>query len=250
MAKLGGESTELLQISGDERARVARTALLFSRRRSRALPADHAAHLRRAELPAGAALPSRTRPAEARPYPAPHSARTADESATRRPACEQRRQSLAPQHTSRASCFQYLRCVRDLLRAIPRRNPRHRAASEAAKQHVADPSPPRLLHSPRFLPSSRILAASPALPVPQRANRRQQPSRWKSPLLSLALPSRSMSHPHHQTSTKSRISSTSHLTSRFAAMSPRKQNASPRISKRRSPPTIYPSRRHLENLRA
>jgi DNA polymerase-3 subunit gamma/tau len=30
MAKLGGESTELLQISGDERARVARTALLFS----------------------------------------------------------------------------------------------------------------------------------------------------------------------------------------------------------------------------
>jgi DNA polymerase-3 subunit gamma/tau len=30
MAKLGGEQTELLQISGDERARVARTALLFS----------------------------------------------------------------------------------------------------------------------------------------------------------------------------------------------------------------------------
>ncbi len=30
MSKLGGESTELLQISGDERARVARTALLFS----------------------------------------------------------------------------------------------------------------------------------------------------------------------------------------------------------------------------
>jgi DNA polymerase III subunit gamma/tau len=30
MAKLGGESTELLQISGDERSRVARTALLFS----------------------------------------------------------------------------------------------------------------------------------------------------------------------------------------------------------------------------
>jgi DNA polymerase III subunit gamma/tau len=30
MAKLGGESTELLQISGDERTRVARTALLFS----------------------------------------------------------------------------------------------------------------------------------------------------------------------------------------------------------------------------
>src|ERR1700747_356529 len=30
MAKLGGESTELPQISGDERARVARTALLFS----------------------------------------------------------------------------------------------------------------------------------------------------------------------------------------------------------------------------
>jgi DNA polymerase-3 subunit gamma/tau len=30
MAKLGGESTELLQISEDERARVARTALLFS----------------------------------------------------------------------------------------------------------------------------------------------------------------------------------------------------------------------------
>jgi DNA polymerase-3 subunit gamma/tau len=30
MSKLGGESTELLQISGDERARVARTAMLFS----------------------------------------------------------------------------------------------------------------------------------------------------------------------------------------------------------------------------
>jgi DNA polymerase-3 subunit gamma/tau len=30
MAKLGGEQTELLQISGDERARAARTALLFS----------------------------------------------------------------------------------------------------------------------------------------------------------------------------------------------------------------------------
>jgi DNA polymerase-3 subunit gamma/tau len=30
MSKLGGDSTELLQISGDERARVARTALLFS----------------------------------------------------------------------------------------------------------------------------------------------------------------------------------------------------------------------------
>jgi DNA polymerase-3 subunit gamma/tau len=30
MAKLGGEQTELLQISGDERARVARTALLFT----------------------------------------------------------------------------------------------------------------------------------------------------------------------------------------------------------------------------
>ena len=30
MAKLGGEETELLQISGDERARAARTALLFT----------------------------------------------------------------------------------------------------------------------------------------------------------------------------------------------------------------------------
>ncbi len=30
MAKLGGEQTELLQISGDERARAARTALLFT----------------------------------------------------------------------------------------------------------------------------------------------------------------------------------------------------------------------------
>jgi DNA polymerase-3 subunit gamma/tau len=30
LSKLGGESTELLQISGDERARVARTAMLFS----------------------------------------------------------------------------------------------------------------------------------------------------------------------------------------------------------------------------
>ena len=30
MAKLGGEQTELLQISADERARAARTALLFS----------------------------------------------------------------------------------------------------------------------------------------------------------------------------------------------------------------------------
>jgi len=32
MAKLGGEKTELLQISGDERARAARTALLFNER--------------------------------------------------------------------------------------------------------------------------------------------------------------------------------------------------------------------------
>ena len=30
MAKIGGEQTELLQISGDERARAARTALLFT----------------------------------------------------------------------------------------------------------------------------------------------------------------------------------------------------------------------------
>src|SRR5208337_507004 len=30
MAKLGGEQTELLQISGDERARAARSAMLYS----------------------------------------------------------------------------------------------------------------------------------------------------------------------------------------------------------------------------
>ena len=65
MAKLGGEQTELLQISGDERARAARTALLFHRRRADAQSADCAAHLRRSELPPGAALPPGTGPAEA-----------------------------------------------------------------------------------------------------------------------------------------------------------------------------------------
>ncbi len=45
MAKMGGEPTELLQISADERARAARTALLVQRRRPHALPANHAAHV-------------------------------------------------------------------------------------------------------------------------------------------------------------------------------------------------------------
>ena len=67
MAKLGGEQTELLQISADERARAARTALLFTRRGADAKLADRAAHLRRFELPAGAAVPPGAGTAEADP---------------------------------------------------------------------------------------------------------------------------------------------------------------------------------------
>jgi len=46
MAKLGGEQTELLQISGDERARAVRTALLFTEERY-AQPQIVLRHLRR-----------------------------------------------------------------------------------------------------------------------------------------------------------------------------------------------------------
>ena len=74
MAKLGGEQTELLQISGDERARAARTALLFTEEETDPQPADRAAHLRRSELSPGAALPFGTWAAEADSRAAPAAA--------------------------------------------------------------------------------------------------------------------------------------------------------------------------------
>jgi len=70
MARLGGEHTELLQISGDERARAARTALLFTEEDLTRQSADRPAHIRRSELPARTAFPPRTGPAQADSCPA------------------------------------------------------------------------------------------------------------------------------------------------------------------------------------
>ena len=64
VAKIAGADSSLLQISSDERQRVARVAELFERRRSGAASADHAAHAQRTRLPAGTALPSGTGPVE------------------------------------------------------------------------------------------------------------------------------------------------------------------------------------------
>jgi len=50
MAKLGGEQTELLQISDDERARAARTGASVYRRGDRPQSANRPAHLRRSEF--------------------------------------------------------------------------------------------------------------------------------------------------------------------------------------------------------
>ncbi len=45
MAKLGGEQTELLQISADERARATRTALLFTEEGAHAQSANRSPHI-------------------------------------------------------------------------------------------------------------------------------------------------------------------------------------------------------------
>ena len=65
VAKVAGGDSPLLQISSDERARVGARGRAFQRRGPGALSADHAAHPRRTRLQAGAALSSRTGPAEA-----------------------------------------------------------------------------------------------------------------------------------------------------------------------------------------
>ena len=180
--------------------RTHRIALLG--RRNHAQPADHAAHLRRSELPAGAALPSRARTAEAGSCPAPHSPRTADESATRRPACGQLRQSLTPQHTSRASCFQYLRCVRTFsaqFRAATRTpaQRRQRRGSTRRIRRLLDSATThvfslRVGYSPQIRPfrlrSDRTADSSPAVGSPR-------PCHWHSGRARRA-------HPHHQTSTR------------------------------------------------
>jgi DNA polymerase III gamma/tau subunit len=77
MAKLGGEQTELLQISGDERARAARTALLFTeeeltRNLQIVLRTFDDLNYRQEQR-----FHPRTRPAQAHPRPAPASARRA-----------------------------------------------------------------------------------------------------------------------------------------------------------------------------
>ncbi len=178
MSKLGGESTELLQISGDERARVARTALLFSEEdlarflqimlRSfdelnyRQEPRFHLelgllklVHTQRlipleqilSQLPGGqlASAPRATPLALARPCPA--TARHA-----------QPRPRALPLHPR--------------LSEMPLRSPRRRAASPARKQHVADRSrPPPHQRSPASRPSSPTHAASPDHPALRRQQR-------------------------------------------------------------------------------
>ena len=151
MAKLGGESTELLQISADERARAARTACSSAKKISRASCRSCCARFddlnyrqeQRFHLELGLLKLVHAQ----RLIPA----RTADESATRRPACGQRRQSLTPQHTSRASCFQYLRCVRTFsAHSAPQpAPPRSVASTEAARGgSVASSTPPQPTFSP------------------------------------------------------------------------------------------------------
>ena len=58
VAKVAGSDTHVLQISTDERERVATRGGSVQRGGPRALPANHAAHAQRPELQAGAALPS------------------------------------------------------------------------------------------------------------------------------------------------------------------------------------------------
>ena len=65
MAKLGGEKTELLQISGDERARAARIGAAVYRRGDRPQPADHAQHVRPSQRDPGTSFPPRTGNAQA-----------------------------------------------------------------------------------------------------------------------------------------------------------------------------------------
>ena len=57
VAKVAGADSSLLQISSDERARVARIAEIVQRRRFGAASANHAAHAWRTRIPPGAALP-------------------------------------------------------------------------------------------------------------------------------------------------------------------------------------------------
>ncbi len=65
MAKIGGEQTELLQISARRTRPRSTHGDAVHRRRDHTQPADHAAHLRRSELPTGAALPPGAGAAEA-----------------------------------------------------------------------------------------------------------------------------------------------------------------------------------------
>ena len=59
VAKIAGKDSALLQISEDERKRAARIAELVQRRGSGAAFPNHAAHARRAGIPAGSTLPPR-----------------------------------------------------------------------------------------------------------------------------------------------------------------------------------------------
>ena len=115
MAKLGGEQTELLQISADERARAARTALLFTEEEITRNLQIVLTHLRRSELTPGAALPPGTGTAEAGACAAAAAARGIAErrGERRRGAVSLRRLQVRPQrlpgrvvrHAAGERCF-------------------------------------------------------------------------------------------------------------------------------------------------
>ena len=164
MAKLGGESTELLQISDDERARAARTAMLFTEEdltrflqimlRSfdemnyRQEPRFHLelgllklVHTQRlipleqllSQMPGGAGNASRDR--------------------------YRRRHALPRPQVPSAS-------PAPLQRTAAPQQPRHRAASSAPRLLAADRSPrPRRQRSPPSRPSSPTRAANPDHPA-------------------------------------------------------------------------------------